>query len=197
MAIYLGKKKHLGGGQGNVSHALKADNATNSVTANSASTATNATKLNNVAYSDILERNYTYSKAVNQGWFRIAQGVGTASTLGKGGIIILERSFTYNYSEVYIFAITKAYGGSYSITQLAGNWSDIDAISHIITKIRVGYNDGSGAFYVDMYNSIAGGRQFSVTCIGGLDAVNFEAVTTAPSTVFEFATAKGFKSQTN
>ena len=180
--MYKGNTPLLGGGYGHVS---QADNATNS------NTAANSLKLNNIAYKDILERQSTFvsSRLSDNSWYQVAGTTGTNNAIGKGGLLILERSYGYNYSESYIFAINCGFD-SVDITQLSGiHRSD----GHKLTKVRVRYKANTFC-YVDVYIPDCYYDNISVTTIGGLDTLSFTKVTdTTGWNIKEFATVLGFK----
>lgn len=184
--IYKGNKPLLGGGVGEVN---KANSATN------ANTASNSLALGGILPNRILEKwetAYTVLKA--PGWYRIGRTKGKNLSSAKGGILILERQYNYQYSEIYIFAISVAYDGNYDITQLSG-CRHANVLSQRLKKIRILWKNDDYA-YIDVYYDTYDDNTVYVTGIGGLVISDKFIASEIPSgykSTAEFETAVGFK----
>ena len=123
----------------------------------------------------ILERSETVNFTPNAvGWYRVAQFINTAAH-GNSVLLYLNRTYANGNNESYIFAITTMYGGSVSISQLAGKYN-----SRNFTKIRVD-NPNSGTGYIDVYYGSEKENATHVTTIGS--AYSLSSVTFNPTTV--------------
>lgn len=141
----------------------------------------------------ILERNGTYSHTIKEtGWYRIARTMG----IGSGGnslFLLISRNYAAPNNEAYVFAITVAYNGGISISQLAGY-----ANSRLITKIRVEYVTNNSSFYppIDMYinaaSSSENGNTYRVTVMGsGYCLETAEKDPTLTGSTFEYTVRDG------
>lgn len=122
------------------------------------------------------------------GWYRMFT-FNKSDGIGSSVIIHIHRSYNCSNNESYIFAITLAYNGAISITQLAGY-----ANVRLITKIRVDHTN-SGTSYVDFCigNSSSCNNTYYVY---GSGAGVFNApylVEELTGTAYEFTTVNGFK----
>lgn len=124
------------------------------------------------------------------GWYRIFTFSRSNNSAGDSVIIHLGRSYNSPNNEGYVFAITLAYNGGISITQLAGY-----ANNRLITKIRVDYTN-NGTAYVDFYLGVSSNYN-NTYFVYGSGAGTFQnpvLVSSASGTTYEFETTNGCKS---
>ena len=122
------------------------------------------------------------------GWYRMFT-FNKSDAIGSSVIIHIHRSYNCSNNESYIFAITLAYNGAISITQLAGY-----ANVRLITKIRVDHTN-SGTSYVDFCigNSSSCNNTYYVYGSGAGVFNTPYLVEELTGTAYEFTTVNGFK----
>ena len=119
------------------------------------------------------------------GWYRIFTFSRKNNNGGDSVIIHLSRNYQNTNNEGYVFAITVAYNGAISITQLAGY-----ANTQLITKLRVDYVNSSTT-YVDFY--IGTSSSDNTYYVYGSGCGSFQApalVEEATGTTYEFEVAE-------
>lgn len=149
-----------------------------------------ADMLDGVHYQNILERRESgNSYTGTSGWFRIGETL-AANNHGITFLLSLQRSYTNNNNESYIFSISIAWNGSTSITQLSGV-----ANTRLITKIRIDLTVNQTS-YIDIYvNTTSAGNGYTWTTIGAAKSYNsWIANPTLAGTAYEFTTTNGLKS---
>ena len=124
------------------------------------------------------------------GWYRIfALGSSYTDAGGANIIVHLRRDYYYSNNEAYSFAITIAYNGGISITQLAGR-----ANARLIDKIRVVYElNAQNTVFVDFHIGTvsAGGNYYNVSGVGPGTFQTPTLVTETPANSVEFNTVNG------
>ena len=120
----------------------------------------------------LFERDYTVSHAIaDTGWYRIGQFLTKANAAGTC-FLLLRRSYGNANNESYIFALTVAYNGGISMTQIAGHYN-----TQRIYKIRIEYVTNNNDFYpaIDFHVSGTGNNTYRVTIIGSAKALETAA----------------------
>ena len=142
--------------------------------------------------TNILERSQTYMQDIGTaGWYRIGRFFYKAST-GQSCILILQRSYSSNGNESYTFAISVAYSGQISISQLSGNVYG----TRLIDKIRVEYLTNNDSFLpaIDFHvnQDTNNENKYRVTIIGSAHVQStFEKDPTLTGSTFEYSTFVG------